>query len=44
VLAAGADGIDVSIERFAYDAVAVAAAVREAGLPAEFADKLVAAA
>jgi putative phosphoesterase len=44
VLAAGVDGIDVSIERFAYDAVAVAAAVREAGLPAEFADKLVAAA
>jgi putative phosphoesterase len=44
ILAAGAEGIDVSIERFAYDAVAVAAAVREAGLPAEFADKLVAAA
>jgi len=44
VLAAGATGVDVTIERFAYDAVAVAAAVREAGLPPEFADKLVAAA
>ena len=44
VVAAAADGIDVRIERFAYDAVSVAATVREAGLPAEFADKLVAAA
>jgi predicted phosphodiesterase len=43
VLAPGIDSVDVSIERFAYDAVAVAAAVREAGLPPEFADKLVAA-
>jgi hypothetical protein len=44
VLAAGAEGVDVRIERFAYDAIAVAAAVRESGLPPEFADKLVAAA
>jgi putative phosphoesterase len=44
VLAASAGGVDVSIERFDYDAATVAAAVREAGLPAEFADKLVAAA
>ena len=42
--AAGADGIDVTIERFAYDAGAVAREVEEAGLPAEFAAKLVAAA
>jgi len=34
----------VSIERVAYDAAAVAAEVRAAGLPTEFADKLVAAA
>jgi len=32
------------IERVAYDAKAVAAEVREAGLPAEYADKLLAAA
>ena len=37
-------GVDVSIERVAYDAEAVAAEVREAGLPPEFADKLVIAA
>jgi putative phosphoesterase len=44
VVAPGAGGVDVTIERFVYDAVAVAAAVRDAGLPPEFADKLVAAA
>jgi diadenosine tetraphosphatase ApaH/serine/threonine PP2A family protein phosphatase len=32
------------IERVAYDAEAVAAEVRDAGLPAEYADKLLAAA
>jgi putative phosphoesterase len=36
--------VDVTIERVAYDAEAVAAEVREAGLPTEFADKLVLAA
>lgn len=34
----------VSIERIEYDADAVAAEVREAGLPGEFADKLLVAA
>ena len=43
VLEAADDGLRVTIERVAYDAAAVAAQVREAGLPAEFADKLVAA-
>ena len=41
VLRAGTDGIDVTIERVAYDADAVAREVREAGLPGELADKLV---
>ena len=41
VLRAGSDGIDVTIERVAYDADAVAREVREAGLPGELADKLV---
>jgi predicted phosphodiesterase len=36
--------LQVTIERVAYDAPAVAAAVREAGLPPEFADKLLLAA
>ncbi|HYM55217.1 MAG TPA: metallophosphoesterase family protein [Solirubrobacteraceae bacterium] len=40
VLRAATDGVDVSIERVDYDADAVAAEVREAGLPGEFADKL----
>jgi putative phosphoesterase len=40
VLRTAADGVDVSIERIAYDAESVAAAVRAAGLPGEFADKL----
>jgi hypothetical protein len=34
----------VTIERVAYDADAVAAEVRETGLPGEFADKLLLAA
>ena len=34
----------MTIERVAYDAGAVAAEVRDAGLPAEFADKLLIAA
>jgi diadenosine tetraphosphatase ApaH/serine/threonine PP2A family protein phosphatase len=41
---AAGGGVDVTIERVAYDAVAVAASVREAGLPGELADKLVVAA
>jgi putative phosphoesterase len=44
VLSPEADGVAVHIERVAYDAAAVAAAVRDAGLPGEFADKLVVAA
>jgi len=41
VFRAAANSVDVSIERVDYDAEAVAAEVREAGLPGEFADKLV---
>jgi putative phosphoesterase len=41
VLRAAADGVDASIERVAYDAHAVAGEVRGAGLPGEFADRLV---
>jgi putative phosphoesterase len=37
-------GVDVTIERVSYDAAAVAREVAAAGLPEEFADKLVAAA
>jgi putative phosphoesterase len=44
VLSATAEGVDVSIERAGYDAEAVADEVREAGLPREFADKLLIAA
>lgn len=44
VLRAAADSVDVTIERVSYDADAVAAEVREAGLPGEFADKLMVAA
>jgi limonene-1,2-epoxide hydrolase len=40
VLSAAADGVDVTIERVDYDAAAVAAEIREVGLPGEFADKL----
>jgi len=44
VLRATPAGIDVTIERVEYDAAAVAREVAAAGLPVEFADKLVAAA
>jgi len=44
VLTATPDGVDVTIERVPYDADTVAAEVREAGLPDEFADKLLTAA
>ncbi len=44
VLRPAAGGVDVTIERVGYDAKAVAAEVREAGLPGEFADKLLVAA
>jgi putative phosphoesterase len=44
VLEATPAGVGVTIERVAYDADAVAAEVRDAVLPAEFADKLVLAA
>jgi putative phosphoesterase len=41
VLTASGDGVRVEIERVPYDAAAVAAEVEDAGLPAEFAEKLV---
>jgi putative phosphoesterase len=44
VLTPSAAGVDVTIERVPYDAAAVARELRDAGLPGEFADKLVAAA
>ena len=44
ILEAGAQGVEVTIERIEYDAEAVAAEVREAGLPGEYADKLLVAA
>ncbi|MDX6684891.1 MAG: hypothetical protein QOF86_1019 [Baekduia sp.] len=44
ILTAGAAGVEVTIERAVYVAGAVAAEVREAGLPGEFADKLLVAA
>jgi putative phosphoesterase len=44
VLRAAADSVDVTIERVAYDAAAVAEQVRTGGLPAEYAEKLVEAA
>jgi predicted phosphodiesterase len=44
VLAPAGGTVDVRIERFAYDADAVAGEVRAAGLPGEFADKLLVAA
>jgi putative phosphoesterase len=44
VLRDGPDGVDVTIERVAYDHEAVAREVAAAGLPAEYAEKLVAAA
>jgi putative phosphoesterase len=44
VLTATAEGVSAAIERVPYDARAVAGQVREAGLPGEFADKLLTAA
>jgi diadenosine tetraphosphatase ApaH/serine/threonine PP2A family protein phosphatase len=44
ILTATASGVDVTIERVDYDAEAVAREVAAAGLPAEYAEKLVAAA
>jgi putative phosphoesterase len=44
ILAPGADGVSVSIERVRYDADAVAREVRAAGLPGEYADQLLLAA
>jgi putative phosphoesterase len=44
ILEATPDGVEVTIERVAYDADAVAEEVREAGLPAEYADELLVAA
>jgi putative phosphoesterase len=44
VLDASSGRLEVTIERVVYDAEAVAAEVREAGLPGEFADKLLIAA
>jgi putative phosphoesterase len=44
VLSAARDTVDVRIERVAYDAEAVAAEVRRAGLPGEYAEKLLVAA
>ncbi len=44
VLEAAGDGVRVTIERVDYDAAAVARELAEAGLPSEFADKLVLAA
>jgi putative phosphoesterase len=44
VLTATADGVEAAIERVPYGADAVAAQVREAGLPGELADKLLTAA
>jgi predicted phosphodiesterase len=44
VLEAGERGVEVTIERVEYDAAAVAADVRAAGLPGEFAEQLLLAA
>jgi len=44
ILTPSVDNVDVTVERVPYDADAVASEVRAAGLPAEFADKLVLAA
>ncbi len=44
VLRPAGETVDVSIERVAYDAEAVAREVRQAGLPGEYADKLLIAA
>jgi putative phosphoesterase len=42
VLSSGSGGVAVSIERVEYDAGAVAAEIRQVGLPGELADKLLA--
>jgi putative phosphoesterase len=44
ILTPTSDSVEVTIERVPYDAEAVATAVRAAGLPAEYADKLLVAA
>lgn len=44
ILTAGTNQLDAHIERVAYDAQAVAEQVRDAGLPGEYADKLLIAA
>jgi predicted phosphodiesterase len=44
LLEANVDGVTTSLERTAYDAVAVAREMRSVGLPDELADELVAAA
>jgi putative phosphoesterase len=44
VLRAAGDSVDVTIERVAYDAATAAVEVRAAGLPGEYADKLIQAA
>jgi putative phosphoesterase len=44
VLDAGTGGLEISIERVSYDAAAVAAEIRAAGLPGELADQLLTAA
>jgi predicted phosphodiesterase len=44
VLRAAGDGVGATIKRVSYDAGAVAAEVRRAGLPGEYADKLLVAA
>jgi predicted phosphodiesterase len=44
ILTATASGVEVTIERVAYDAEAVAREVAASGLPSEYADKLLAAA
>ena len=44
ILETGDQGVEVTIERVGYDAEAVAARVREAGLPVEYAEKLLVAA
>jgi diadenosine tetraphosphatase ApaH/serine/threonine PP2A family protein phosphatase len=44
VLDTSSGGLEVTIERVRYDAEAVAEQVREAGLPVEYADKLLTAA
>ena len=40
ILTPGTESVEVTIERVAYDATAVTDEVRRAGLPGEFADKL----